>query len=1038
MRPPSLITLLLLMGKLAAGQPATEPGYTLYNRMDGLSNNVVTGIVQDSLGYVWVATSKGLDRFDGWFFSSFYSGSPRMPLPDNKILDLSIRNNELIGSSVGGAFAYDTYTRAFRKFIIPADSLIAAWTNIIQTTVKDNRGHYILSSKTGLYIFDSSGSLVNRYDHYKPSDSRRIELDFSSWITVLDDGKIMHANNFYFSRYDPAVNRLDTFYGMNRPAIKRELTDARAGQRFSYPARHNKTFVINEEANSIDVLDFISQQVYRSPLPFEASSNLGPASRFIYLNDTTIAVTAKVTGFYIFHLDPVTQRLHLRGEKHFEKRFCNIIFCDREGRLWIGTNDGLYKKNLANPFFSSIDLAAEQPQLRNADVRCVYNQGDDLYVGLRNKGGLLLLNKVTGRLRRRYDFSHYNGESNTIYNIFPYSADTLWIGTRRGVFWVDTHSDRTGRISLPDSLKWTEDVNTLSMAESRTGQIWMSFGRLNSIIYFDRLTRRFTDISGEHNPLLKLTFCFSIEPGKNGIMWFAGDGIARWNPEKRMVDTLITEISVGLKRTSYFYILDMDRENNLWLYSYNNGLIQYNCDRNTAILRKEEGDFSDWHIMTSSPLIDGHIWLGMDNGIASFNIRDYSNRLFTYSDGLPTAAITSLRKGSWYDAGDNVFYLGAGHQLISFHPDSAHAPEPPPKLFIDEVYTQRETFPRDAERIALSYSDNSLQVDFNAVNFISPEDSRFAYRVTPTTDTSWLLLDRQHSVSFSNLAPGKYDLDIKLFSANNRWPDQRKHLAIEVRSPFWLTGWFILLACLAIGGLALVIGRSRIAQVREKAAIDRQLAEFEMKALHAQMNPHFIFNALNSIKEMILHDDNRNASLYLSRFAHLIRLTLEHSRKTFIPLQQQIEYLDSYLQMEQLRFADFSYRIAIAAAVDAHETQIAPMLLQPLVENAIWHGLLPKKGEKQLSISFYLEKGQLVCDIDDNGIGIKQSLDMKKSSGQFHESLGIENIRERMAVLNEKYQIDCSLQITDKSELPDSREPGTLTRLTVRASPYPA
>jgi LytS/YehU family sensor histidine kinase len=186
---------------------------------------------------------------------------------------------------------------------------------------------------------------------------------------------------------------------------------------------------------------------------------------------------------------------------------------------------------------------------------------------------------------------------------------------------------------------------------------------------------------------------------------------------------------------------------------------------------------------------------------------------------------------------------------------------------------------------------------------------------------------------------------------------------------------------------------------------------------------------------MILHEDNRNASRYLSRFARLIRLNLEHSRQTFITLRQNNEYLESYLEMEQLRFNDFSYRIVTSpeAEDDIDEIKLAPMLIQPLVENAIWHGLQPKEKDKQLLIQFYLEEGRLVCEIEDNGIGIRQSLQNKDQTKSMHRSMGIANIRQRIAVLNEKYRISCSLSIRDKTDVPGRTGSGTLITLTMAA-----
>ena len=181
---------------------------------------------------------------------------------------------------------------------------------------------------------------------------------------------------------------------------------------------------------------------------------------------------------------------------------------------------------------------------------------------------------------------------------------------------------------------------------------------------------------------------------------------------------------------------------------------------------------------------------------------------------------------------------------------------------------------------------------------------------------------------------------------------------------------------------------------------------------------------------MILHDEKQNASRYLSKFAQLIRINLEESRLGLITLKQSIDHLVQYLEMEKIRFADFNYAIDVETDLPL-DIRMAPMLIQPLVENALWHGLQKQKIEKNLNIRFYKSGMQLFCEIEDNGIGINQSKKNKSAFRPSHSSIGIENIRERLHVLNEKYKMNCSLTITDKSDLSAGKRSGTLAILSL-------
>ena len=206
---------------------------------------------------------------------------------------------------------------------------------------------------------------------------------------------------------------------------------------------------------------------------------------------------------------------------------------------------------------------------------------------------------------------------------------------------------------------------------------------------------------------------------------------------------------------------------------------------------------------------------------------------------------------------------------------------------------------------------------------------------------------------------------------------------------------------------------ARLSKINREVSLNQQLSEFELKALHAQMNPHFIFNCLNSIKALIMYKRNEEATAYLGKFSSLVRLNLDHSRKQFLTLKQNIDYIKQYIEIEVIRFNDLEFEIHVAPEIDKDEVKIAPMLLQPLIENAIWHGLQPMENCKKLIITFNIKNERLICEINDNGVGINKTMVLPKKD---HTSLGIDNIQKRINLLNEKYNLNYILEIKDKSE----------------------
>jgi len=217
---------------------------------------------------------------------------------------------------------------------------------------------------------------------------------------------------------------------------------------------------------------------------------------------------------------------------------------------------------------------------------------------------------------------------------------------------------------------------------------------------------------------------------------------------------------------------------------------------------------------------------------------------------------------------------------------------------------------------------------------------------------------------------------------------------------------------------------------KSKAELRHQATELEMQALRAQMNPHFIFNCLSSINKFVLKNESESASDYLTKFSRLIRMVLTNSKKSFITLEDELEMLRLYLEMERLRFQySFDYHISFKNEIDPENIFIPSLLLQPFAENAIWHGLMHKEGNGYLEIALSLEEKILICTITDNGIGRYKASEIKSKSAAKQKSMGLQITAERLALLNLERNVQTSFDIED---ITDDRGNPTGTKVTLR------
>lgn len=252
---------------------------------------------------------------------------------------------------------------------------------------------------------------------------------------------------------------------------------------------------------------------------------------------------------------------------------------------------------------------------------------------------------------------------------------------------------------------------------------------------------------------------------------------------------------------------------------------------------------------------------------------------------------------------------------------------------------------------------------------------------------------------------------------------------------YWQYPWFKGFAVNLGFVFSFAVFRLTVSQIRReeriKAEFERRLNNVEMTALRSQMNPHFIFNCLNSIDYYILKNETEKASDYLNRFSRLIRLILQNSRANYVNLRDELEALRLYIEMESLRFHEqFDYRINLSDGFEPSDVDIPPMLLQPYVENAIWHGLLHRATSGRLEVFLSLENGYLFCTVEDNGIGRQAAQAMKSKSASRQKSMGVKITEDRIQLINRLYDTNARVKIIDLKDR-RGRAAGTRVELSI-------
>lgn len=932
---------------------AQEPHYRNYDIEDGLPSNEIYHVIQDKKGFIWIATDKGVSRFDGYEFENF---GLEDGLPDNTIFEIY---EDYKGRIWFISFSLKlSYYYKGEIHIYPFNASITEqfYKNRVQNKlsfhVDKEDNVYIGIRNVGLTRIDSTGKtyqLTNNRDHY------------------LDIFKI--EDRFLVSQTT-----------RNYKSVRIHYEDS--------------TLVINEPIkqqnnSSLQNNDFIVEQGHKFIIAHERK---------------------------LYSIDPKLK--YLRKKKEFVN---NVVWLSSFGsdKLWVSTSSGILVVDNEN--FNTSEIF-----LKKHFVTSVLEDNEGSHWFTTRSSGLF----YAPNLSIKYIDKRYGLPSDNIKEIAFDSSGVLWMGNDdpvisklndgkienkrfpesriKGLRKIEYDFESNRILVSRDNGFYSIKNNNINLLSEDSPFDIISLGRDTLMLSYAGGVRMYQNHRFFYNSCEEDSFCRRITKlfeDSDGKIYMGGlDGL--WLFEDG------TYKHLGYRNDDLYYrITDIGRLGKYLAISTQGAGIIFIGDNDYVKIAEDDGLISN---SINDFFIDGKIlWIGTNQGISKLKLSntnnfDYNILNITPSKGLPYPQINDI------EVNNSMVYVATTKGLSYFPKDQIRTNKAAPDIFIRNVEINGVDTTYKA-RYDLEYDQGYLSFQYVGLAYRENGRVRYRYRLEGL-DTNWHYT-KETSKSFMGLPPGNYTFTVMAQNEDGVWSDNPQSISFTIKKPFYTTYWFIILVVVFIGGLIALFVYYRLRMIRKRNALMQDINEYKQKILRQQMNPHFIFNTLNSIQYFLLDEDTTSSLTYLTKFAKMMRIILDNSQHTFVPIEDEIRGLDLYLELEALRFEEsFDYEIKVDEKINPFEYKIPALLLQPYVENSIRHGLLHKRDKGFLKVEIKLSEDALFCIIEDDGIGRKRAEQIKMTKGPLKKSLGSKITEDRIKVLNSLYSNEIDINYVDLTD----------------------
>ncbi len=918
-----------------------------FKKVEGLNSNVVYCVMQDSKGYIWVGTEAGASRYDGYGFRHFTKDDG---LSDNDVFQ--------IHEDKKGRLWMLTYNG--------------------EPTIYDH-GKILTPDNTSFLSKIKPGIMARSFVQY--GDSIWYVTMHTAYLFVHDTLKMelqvndifRNSNNSFmevlsYSNVPLLVTNSGVYYPLTGKAIPmaKKYDQMLSAQKVLYS--DNKLFFAKN--NSMVVYN-LKDSSYSTPVIIKARWPLG-----IFGNkENKQAVLLSENGIYTYDL--ISGKY--QKKQSFEIPYADYYLLDKDGNTWVSSlNQGLFFKQP-----SALHTLEFSTTLKTKSAYSLGQFENSVYAGFvngeylkLNRGKAKMLQTVPSQLSKVYGFVQAGQY------FFLLTGHTLY------------------DIAAKKTYKHLGAVKALCM-NKQNAYIGFSFSvkkvakqNINPSIRIEP--------KGDSNTVYNKRVNAMLAVGEDSVFLCGLDGLKLLVKDQlvKQVHQQLTIFNTGISKIIQQYkgpficsstgmgIAIFD-EKKCWVIDKSKGLVSNVC--NSVCIDK-----------------NNTVWVATNNGISKVTYTLNKDELssvvknYTTADGLTSNTVHDIL------VHHDTIWIATENGVCFFREDEMKQKYQPPTVVLEGFHVNNKSIDL-TQQISLQYTENNIRIDFTGISYSSHNNIQYKYKLEGA-DTGWNYTTARR-IEYSNLSPGKYVFLVSAANSNNGWTGLVQKVEFGIKAPFWKTPMFIIISIISLLAIFFFVTRFIINNIRAKHAMqqkqlgyEKQLLQLEQQALHLQMNPHFIFNAMNAIKGFYAAANKQAANEYIDKFAGLMRMILEKNAQPTISIQDEMSILKSYLELAALRQdRKFVFDIEITKGLNIFQLHIPSMLLQPFVENAVVHGIAPLVDGGKILISFSIENELLVCTIEDNGVGRVQSQLLNKY--KLHQSKGIYITTQRLQLLSPKAKL---------------------------------